>query len=315
MKKEKKSRITREEKKELVEQTLKKNPYVRLVDQIRQKRVAFVVYCVMRVIVIGVIIRCAVQHRWESVFVGVLALILFLLPPLVERTFHLTLPTTLEVLEFAFVFCAEILGEIECYYMRFAFWDTMLHTVNGFMFAAFGFCLVDIFNRNKRFRFELSPIFLSIVAFCFSMTIGILWEFFEFSGDALLATDMQKDFIIRQVSTVALDATNSNTPVVIRDIVSTQIQTANGQVITIEGGYLDIGLIDTMKDLFVNFIGAIVFSVIGYFYVRHKGKGKIANQFIPVVHPAGDNPPTDKEKADKENAEGENTGKNQGNAE
>lgn len=315
MKKEKKSRITREEKKELVEQTLKKNPYVRLVDQIRQNKVAFVVYSVMRVIVIGVIIRCAVQHRWESVFVGVLALILFLLPPLVERTFHLTLPTTLEVLVFAFVFCAEILGEIECYYMRFAFWDTMLHTVNGFMFAAFGFCLVDIFNRNKRFRFELSPIFLSIVAFCFSMTIGILWEFFEFSGDALLATDMQKDFIIRQVSTVALDATNSNTPVVIRDIVSTQIQTANGQVITIEGGYLDIGLIDTMKDLFVNFIGAIVFSVIGYFYVRHKGKGKIANQFIPVVHPAGDNPPTDKEKADKENAEGENTGKNQGNAE
>lgn len=315
MKKEKKSRITREEKKELVEQTLKKNPYVRLVDQIRQNKVAFVVYCVMRVIVIGVIIRCAVQHRWESVFVGVLALILFLLPPLVERTFHLTLPTTLEVLVFAFVFCAEILGEIECYYMRFAFWDTMLHTVNGFMFAAFGFCLVDIFNRNKRFRFELSPIFLSIVAFCFSMTIGILWEFFEFSGDALLATDMQKDFIIRRVSTVALDATNSNTPVVIRDIVSTQIQTANGQVITIEGGYLDIGLIDTMKDLFVNFIGAIVFSVIGYFYVRHKGKGKIANQFIPVVHPADDNPPADKEKADKENAEGENTGKNQGNAE
>lgn len=315
MKKEKKSRITRKEKKELVGQKLKKNPYVRLVDQIRQNKVAFVVYCVMRVIVIGVIIRCAVQHRWESVFVGVLALILFLLPPLVERTFHLTLPTTLEVLVFAFVFCAEILGEIECYYMRFAFWDTMLHTVNGFMFAAFGFCLVDIFNRNKRFRFELSPIFLSIVAFCFSMTIGILWEFFEFSGDALLATDMQKDFIIQRVSTVALDATNSNTPVVIRDIVSTQIQTANGQVITIEGGYLDIGLIDTMKDLFVNFIGAIVFSVIGYFYVRHKGKGKIANQFIPVVHPADDNPPTDKEKADKENAEGENTGKNQGNAE
>lgn len=315
MKKEKKSRITREEKKELVEQTLKKNPYVRLVDQIRQNKVAFVVYCVMRVIVIGVIIRCAVQHRWESVFVGVLALILFLLPPLVERTFHLTLPTTLEVLVFAFVFCAEILGEIECYYMRFAFWDTMLHTVNGFMFAAFGFCLVDIFNRNKRFRFELSPIFLSIVAFCFSMTIGILWEFFEFSGDALLATDMQKDFIIRRVSTVALDATNSNTPVVIRDIVSTQIQTANGQVITIEGGYLDIGLIDTMKDLFVNFIGAVVFSVIGYFYVRHKGKGKIANQFIPVVHPVEDNPPADEGKADKVNAEGENTRKDQEKAE
>ena len=284
MKKEKKSRITREEKKELVEQTLKKNPYVRLVDQIRQNKVAFVVYCVMRVIVIGVIIRCAVQHRWESVFVGVLALILFLLPPLVERTFHLTLPTTLEVLVFAFVFCAEILGEIECYYMRFAFWDTMLHTVNGFMFAAFGFCLVDIFNRNKRFRFELSPIFLSIVAFCFSMTIGILWEFFEFSGDALLATDMQKDFVINMISSVKLDPTNSNKAVIIENITDTMV---NGESLGL-GGYLDIGLIDTMKDLIVNFIGAVVFSIIGYIYVKTRGKGRFAKRFIPVLEEDGE---------------------------
>ncbi len=259
-------------------------PYGKLIDQIKKNKTAFVVYCVMRVIVVGVIVRCAFEGRWESVFVGMLALILFLLPPFIERTFHLTLPTTLEVLVFAFVFCAEILGEIGCYYMKYPFWDTMLHTVNGFMFAAFGFCLVDIFNRNKRFRFELSPVFLAIVAFCFSMTIGILWEFFEFSGDLLFATDMQKDFVIPRVSTVTLDPTVSNTPVVIRDIVSTQIFTADGQCITVDGGYLDIGLIDTMKDLFVNFIGAVVFSIIGYFYVRHKGKGKIANRFIPIVH-------------------------------
>ena len=49
------------------------------------------------------------------------------------------------------------------------------------------------------------------------------------------------------------------------------------------GGYLDIGIIDTMKDLFVNFIGAVVFSVIGYFYVKKKGQGKVARRFIPHV--------------------------------
>ena len=47
------------------------------------------------------------------------------------------------------------------------------------------------------------------------------------------------------------------------------------------GGYLDVGIIDTMKDLFVNFIGAVVFSTIGYFYVRGRGKGGFAQRFIP----------------------------------
>ena len=179
------------------------------------------------------------------------------------------------------IFCAEILGEINLYYQKIPIWDTMLHTVNGFVFAAVGFSLVDIFNKSDKFKFQLSPLFLAIVAFCFSMTIGILWEFFEFSADMILKTDMQKDMIIDYISSTALDPSKSNTPFIINGITSSTLTTANGEVYTISS-YLDIGLIDTMKDLFVNFIGAVVFSIIGFIYVKQRGKGKIANQFIPV---------------------------------
>ena len=179
-----------------------------------------------------------------------------------------------------FVFCAEILGEIGNFYVHFPFWDTMLHTFNGFMFAAFGFCLVDIFNKTKRFRFELSPVFLALVAFCFSMTIGVFWEFFEFAADAVLGTDMQKDVFRTAVNSVSLPNDLGQKVTHISDVVTTTITTASGEMIVMNG-YLDIGLADTVKDLFVNFIGAVIFSVIGFFYVKHRGKGHIASQFIP----------------------------------
>ena len=255
-----------------------------LVNHIRRDKKAFTVFVVLRALVIAVLVRSVFIQQWENVFVCVLTLVLLLIPPIVERSLHIDLPTTLEILVFCFVFCAEILGEIECYYIRFAFWDTALHTINGFMFAAFGFCLVDVLNENKRFRFELSPIYLAVVAFCFSMTIGVLWEFFEFSADLFLHTDMQKDTVLTRFASTALDATYSNHAVQVRDIVRTTIETADGETIVMPG-YLDVGLVDTIKDMMVNFVGAVVFSTIGFFYVKYRGKGRIASQFIPIPDP------------------------------
>ena len=143
--------------------------------------------------------------------------------------------------------------------------------------AAIGFSLVDILNRNKRFSIQLSPVFVSIVAFCFSMTIGVVWEFFEFAMDKLFLLDMQKDTVLHTISTVMLDPTGGNHTVIIRDITDAAV---NGESLGL-GGYLDIGLNDTMEDLFVNFVGAVVFSVIGYFYVKKRGKGKFASRLIP----------------------------------
>ena len=181
-----------------------------------------------------------------------------------------------------FYYAAEILGEISDYYIQFPYWDTMLHTMNGFLCAAIGFALVDILNREEKVSLHLSPFFMAVTAFCFSMTIGVLWEFFEFAMDQWLLFDMQKDTVVNTISTVNLDPNHGTAAVVVRGIQDVILVLEDGIQMPLGlGGYLDVGIIDTMKDLFVNFIGAAVFSVIGYFYVQGRGKGGFARRFIP----------------------------------
>ena len=237
------------------------------------------VYLVLRGLVIFTLVRAALRRDFESVFLCGLTLLLMIVPSIFSRRLRIELPGTLEIIILLFIFAAEILGEIRNYYMIFPYWDSILHTLNGFLFAAIGFSLLDIINRNEHFKFQLSPFYLAIVAFCFSMTIGVLWEFFEFGCDVFLGTDMQKDFVVQSFSSVTLDPLKSNTPVLVENIESVFV---NGQDLGL-GGYLDIGLIDTMKDLMVNFIGAVLFSIIGFFYVKNRGKGKFAKLFIPTL--------------------------------
>jgi hypothetical protein len=258
------------------------NYFKSLIRQIQKDKAAYIVYLVLNSMVAAVFVRTLMQRNYESSFICILAFFLFLIPPFVETTFGLRLPNALEIIAFVFVFAAEILGEIEAFYVKVPIWDTLLHTVNGFIFAAFGFCLVEMLNRSRRTKFDMSPFFCATVAFCLSMTIGVLWEFFEFGMDFFFHTDMQKDFFVDAVYSVSFAEPGSNTAVPIEEIVSTTLITASGESITLSG-YLDIGIIDTMKDLFVNFIGAAVFSVIGFFHVRHEGKSKFARQFIPEV--------------------------------
>ena len=248
-------------------------------EQWQKHRAAFLVYLLLRAIVIVSLMLAIFQHSWESAFICVLTLILFMLPAVVEKNFRVDLPDTLEIVILFFIFSTQILGEFHAWYVRIPGWDTLMHTVNGFLCAAIGFSLVDLLNREERIGLNLSPLFLSIVAFCFSMTVGVLWEFVEFAADRFLLMDMQKDTVIHTISTVALDTTASNRRVILSGITDVAV---NGESLGL-GGYLDIGLIDTMKDLFVNFIGAVVFSVIGYFHVRGRGKSKFAGRFIPVV--------------------------------
>ena len=224
------------------------------------------------------------NRNYESVFLCLLTLVLLLLPTIVERALMVDLPNTLEIIIMLFIFAAEILGEIRSFYTTFYGWDTILHTINGFLCAAIGFALVDLLNRNERFSLTLSPTYMAVVAFCFSMTIGVLWEFFECGMDQLFFLDMQKDAVVNTISTVMLDPTGGNTPVMIRDITDVVVVTGSGEEISLGlGGYLDIGLLDTMKDLLVNFVGAVIFSFIGYFYVKNRGKGWFASRFIPKV--------------------------------
>lgn len=274
----------------------------KLVGQIKKDKLTFAVYVLLRIAVILAMIASCLSGHYENLFVCTLSLVLFLVPAFFETNFGIELPSALEIIILLFIFAAEILGELGSYYVKVPIWDTALHTINGFLCAAVGFSLVDIINRNERFKFQLSPLFLAIVAFCFSMTIGVLWEMFEFTADMVFKTDMQKDFVVHTISSVALDPTNSNKAVIIDGITDVAVK---GQSLGL-GGYLDIGLIDTMKDLIVNFVGAVVFSIIGFFYVRSRGKNKFAENFIPRLAESEKEPqsaPEQNAKSGEENTE------------
>ena len=255
------------------------------------KRGTTILYMVLTVIVLGVMIAQFFTGNYENCFTCILTLLLFLIPAFVDRTLKITLPHTLEVIIVLFIFCAEILGEIRGFYLKIPWWDTMLHTLNGFLMAAIGVSMIDIFNRSEVFKFQLSPFFVALVAFCFSMTIGVLWEFFEFSMDHFTMTDMQKDTVLSVLSTVDLNPAKKNVPVTLKGIQDVVVQgqnlTVNGEPVSEYafglGGYLDVGLTDTMKDLIVNFIGAVVFSIIGFFYIKNRGKGSFVERFIPKL--------------------------------
>ncbi len=250
----------------------------------QNKRAVLRVYVVLRVLVIATLIWQILSRNYQNAFVCLLTLFLFLLPSIIERKLRIDLPDTLEIIILLFIFAADILGEIQEFYVLVPHWDTVLHTINGFLFAAVGFSIVNILNENKRIAMELSPFYMAVVAFCFSMTIGVLWEFFEWGSDCLLGFDMQKDMVLTNIASVTLHPEGRNIVQTVTGIQDTILVLADGTQISLGlGGYLDIGLMDTMKDLLVNLIGALVFSPAGYFYVKSRGKGRLARMFIPEV--------------------------------
>ena len=246
--------------------------------ELREHRSSFIVFSILRILVLAVLVRQIMLASYESAFFCVLTLLLLYVPSWVQVKLRIELPPPLEITILCFIFAAEILGEVNAFYVVVPNWDTMLHTLNGFLAAAVGFSMVILLNDDERLTFHLSPFFLALVAFCFSMTIGVLWEFFEFSMDYFFGFDMQKDTVIHSIHSVLLDPTRTNTVVTIPNIQDVVI---NGQSLGV-GGYVDIGIIDTMKDLFVNFVGAVVFSITGFFYAKSKGRRRTPAQgFVP----------------------------------
>lgn len=242
------------------------------------------VYVLIRAIAIFMLINQLILQRWGNALILVLTLVLLAVPLLVERLFNIEFPNLLELIIILFIFSSTILGELSDFYGYFKVWDTALHTLNGFLAGGVGFSLVYLLNRNAE-GMNLTPLFLAIVTFCFSMTVGVMWEFFEYSADHSLNLDMQKDRIVQHINSVSIGL-ESNVVYHIDNIQRTVIErkdnSGNSIDTVINDGYLDIGLIDTMKDLFVNLLGAIVFSVLGYLYAQQdQRKYKFVRNFIP----------------------------------
>ena len=249
----------------------------------KQEKGVAVVYVVLRVLVVAVLVHAIITKQWHNVVYCVLTLFMFLLPSIIERRLKIELPSALEVVVIIFIFAGEVLGEVAELFIKVPYWDLILHTTTGFLMAAIGITLIDVLNQSPKINMSLSPFFVAFVAFCFSMTIGVLWEFTEYAVDQRFGGDMQKDMIIDTVGSVELNPDGRNKPLWITDITQSTITgKVKGEETTLTvDGYLDIGLNDTMEDMFVNLIGALVFSAIGAVYIKTRGRGRVAGAFIP----------------------------------
>ena len=173
----------------------------------------------------------------------ILGLITIHLPSILERKLRFELPSLLYTFYIIFLYCAIFLGEVRSFYYLVPQWDTVCHFCSSMMMGFFGLMVVTILNRDKHLSVSLSPFFVCLFAFCFSVTLGSIWEIYEFAADGLFGMNMQK--------------------------------------FTLADGTLLVGhaaLADTMKDIIVDVLGSLLASVIGFFSIR-KGKG----WYIPTL--------------------------------
>lgn len=164
------------------------------------------IYILLRVIVTVMLIDQISQQNIGNTFLLLFTLVLFEIPYFLEKVLKIEIPNMLEVIIISFIFNSTVLGELSNFYGYFSMWDTLLHGLSGFLAGGVGFSLVYLLNKNTK-TMNLTPLLLAIVSFCFSMTVGVMWEFVEFSADTFFQLDMQKDNLVQRVNSVELSKT------------------------------------------------------------------------------------------------------------
>ena len=158
-----------------------------------------------------------------------LGLVVMMIPSIIERKKAIDIPDNMEILYFIFLYLAIVLGEVRDFYYLIPHWDTILHAFSGGMLASLGFFLINILNNSKNIEYHLTPFFVALFSFCFALAAGAIWEIYEFLIDGLLSLNMQKFALADGTKLVGRAA-----------------------------------LADTMEDIIVDALSALVISIIGY---------------------------------------------------
>lgn len=183
-------------------------------------------------LLVGAILFCF-QGRWMTAGVTTAIIIVTLLPLVLGRRYNVYIPPEFEALTVIFVYASLFLGEVHGYYVRYWWWDAVLHTGSGFLLGVLGFLLVYVLNERPDIEMHMRPRFVALFAFMFSIGIGAIWEIFEFAMDQVFGMNMQKS-----------------------------------------------GLVDTMWDLIVDCIGALIIALIGWAYLRTAGTNSFLERWI-----------------------------------
>lgn len=231
----------------------------------KQKRISFIAYCftlISFIIPIVFLIVRIIFGEFDQIGIGyhsradyalmiaecVLGIIVIHIPTILEKKFKFEVPFFLYISYIIFLYCSIFLGEVQSFYYNVPHWDTILHAMSSLMLGFFGFMVVTLLNKNNHVLMKLSPFFVSLFAFCFAVTIGALWEIYEFSLDGIMGFNMQKYLEVSD---------GVSTPLVGHE-----------------------ALVDTMKDIIIDAIGAVAASVIGYIGLKQNKKWLIPKRTL-----------------------------------
>lgn len=149
-----------------------------------------------RLLFIAAALFAAYNRDFINVALSVTALFLTFLPKIITRKLNANYPLEFEIIMLLFIYASMYLGEIKMYYLKFWWWDIMLHGFSGVIISVIGFSLVYILNKEQSVEIRLSPKFIALFAFCFALAIGSLWEIFEFAMDSFFKLNMQKSGLV-----------------------------------------------------------------------------------------------------------------------
>lgn len=267
-----------------VKNKMKKSKGRILIDRFKNNKIKTVVYVVLLAIVITQMIIEITEGKTLNIPTYILIFALMMIPSAVEVLFGIEMPTVLEIIIICFIFSAYHLGEANAFYTKIKEWDLILHTLNGFISAGIGCGMINILNHRKIEKMNLTPIFVVMFSFCFSMTTGIVWEFIEYGMDSIVGTDMQKDTFLNSIHSFNLYSIGHGDIGWINDIKDVAV---NGK--SIGHAYIDLGLNDTMKDMLLNCTGAIVFNILCFINLKsEKSEGRFIKNFIPYSNKTTD---------------------------
>src|SRR5690554_3053720 len=151
------------------------------------------------ILTIGAIIFNYLNAQWEIFLSAILTLMIFLLPTILAKRAKISIPAPMQIIILLFIFASMYLGEVQQYFRRYTWWDSMLHTVSAFLLGYIGFLLIYTLNKDRNIHIKLSPFFIALFTFCFAMTVGVTWEIFEFLVDGIFGADMQKSRNLEEV--------------------------------------------------------------------------------------------------------------------
>lgn len=230
-----------------------------------------IVWILLLFITFIIMIQRFIIRDYRNAFITIVTIIIISIPIFLEKKLKLKFTNVFKIITYIFIFGNSVLGEVCHFFVNYPYWDLVFHMIGGFIFTSICLSLIH--------KYKLNLLLVIILTISFSMTVSLSWEFVEYGFDKILYTDMQKDTLLSDISSVNVDNVKNYKEEDVPDIYETILYDENKNVLkVIKGGYLDIGLNDTISDLEANFIGALLFWLINYLSIYNKKR--IVNLFL-----------------------------------